>query len=158
MHKILLGFLFTEIAASDAVTPQILLNQQISLLLPDSNRDLLRVSCQRTFKHDVHTYSHIICVYFTSVYIYFYKNDTMHAFYGECIVIFFWRSPTPLLCFAFPCDTGEQSACFCRSQADPELQPCFQVQGLSQPCQVASSLHLALPNYKVITLCPPDTI
>lgn len=88
MHKILSGFLCTETAASDTVTPLILLKQKISLLL-DSDRDLLRVSFQRTLKHDVNTYSHIICVYFTSVCIYFYKNDTMHVFYGECIAVFF---------------------------------------------------------------------
>lgn len=96
VHEILLSFLCTETAASAsaAVTPQVLLNQQISILLLDSNRDLLGVSFQRTFKHDAHTYSHIICVPFTSVYAYFYKNDTMRVFYGERIVIFFWKSPT----------------------------------------------------------------
>lgn len=126
MHEILLGFLCTETAASADVTLQISLNQHISFLLLDSNRDMPpRVSFQRTSKQNVHIYSHIICVYFTSVYTYFYKNDTMHIFYGECIVIFFLKSPTPLLCFAFPSDTVEQSGCFCRSQQIQSSNPAF---------------------------------
>lgn len=118
---------------------QILLSKHISLLLFDSNIDLLRVSFQRTFKHDARTYSYIICAYFTFVYIYFYKNGTMHIF---------GTATTPLLCFVFTSEAAEQRGCVPSSRAGPELQLCLQAQGLLWPCQVPSLLHLTLPNYR----------
>lgn len=39
----------------------------------------------------MHTYSHIICAYFTFVYIYFNKNDATCVFYSQRIVIFLFE-------------------------------------------------------------------
>lgn len=106
----------------------------------------------------MHTYSHIICVHLTSVYKYFYKNDTMRLFYGEYMRFSFENLQHRCCALLFHRIQWSRVALFPEARQIQSPSPAFKCKDSHSLVNAPSSLPLVLPNCEVITLCLPDTI